>query len=191
VFTISSIFKFESSDELTKSIPFFIADNKKEYSNFVSEIDQKRIDYIKYKMNISELVDYSIENDSIAIEYQPIYSIKEKRFTSAEALVRLIDKNGNIIYPQAFIDMVENDERIIPMGKLVFKHVCEFISKNNLEDLGLKYIEVNLSPAQCRKENFAFDLIEIVKKYHVNPKIINIEITEKAAAKQKDLIFAM
>ena len=191
VFTISSIFKFESSDELTKSIPFFIADNKKEYSNFVSEIDQKRIDYIKYKMNISELVDYSIENDSIAIEYQPIYSIKEKRFTSAEALVRLIDKNGNIIYPQAFIDMVENDERIIPMGKLVFKHVCEFISKNSLEDLGLKYIEVNLSPAQCRKENFAFDLIEIVKKYHVNPKIINIEITEKAAAKQKDLIFAM
>jgi len=190
IYTISSILKFNSKNELLNSIPFIIND-KIEFNNKIIDVDAKRIEYIQYRMRISELVDYSIQNDSIKIEYQPIYSQKEKRFTSAEALLRLVDESGNLVYPQAFIDMVERDGRIISLGNLVFKHVCEFISKNNLESLGLKYIEVNLSPTQCKKINFENDLINIVKMHNINPRIINIEITENAAAKQKDLIFSM
>lgn len=190
IFTLSSLFMFKSKDELINSIPFIIND-RIQFNNKITYVDNKRIEYIQFRIRISKLVDYSIKHDSIKIEYQPIYNQKEKRFTSAEALLRLVDESGNIIYPHAFIDMVESDGRIISLGNLVFKHVCEFISKNNLESLGLRYIEVNLSPTQCAKLDFENDLIEIVKKYNINPHIINIEITENAAAKQKDLIFAM
>ena len=54
-----------------------------------------------------------------------------------------------------------------------------------MEELGLHCIDVNLSVIQCSYQSLAQEFIEIMEKYQVNPKYINLEITETASVSAK------
>ena len=130
----------------------------------------------------------AIENDLIVVNYQPIYSKEKNKITSAEALVRIKDPNGALIYPNSFIELAEKNGLISKLGEKVFIHVCDFINKYNLNELGLEYIEVNLSVVQCGDEKLADRYIEIMKEYNINPKNINLEITETASTNLRNIM---
>lgn len=134
------------------------------------------------------LVMNAMENDRVIVFYQPIYSTKEKSFMSAEALVRIRDEAGNIVPPARFVEIAEKNGLIIQLGDIVFRKVCEFLSKNPPEELGVKYIEVNLSIVQCGYEYLADDFIAIMEQYKINPEWINLEITESASTDAKNTL---
>lgn len=132
-----------------------------------------------------QLLADAIKNDWVEVYYQPIYSIKEKQFVSAEALSRIVDEEGIVVSPGIFIDIAEKNGMILKLGELVFKKVCQFISQNPLKELGIHYIEVNLSAVQGSYEHLADSFIEIMEWYHVNPAMINLEITESGSISAK------
>ena len=130
---------------------------------------------------VEQLLADAIQNDWVEVYYQPIYSIKEKRFVSAEALIRIVEEDGTIVSPDTFIDIAEKNGMILKLGEIVFKKVCQFISQNHPEELGIHYIEINLSVVQCSYEHLADSFIEIMEWYHINPAMINLEITESGS----------
>ena len=67
---------------------------------------------------------------------------------------------------------------MIPIGDFVLESVFRFISENDLRELGLSYIELNLSVAQCLQGDLSDKILALEKKYHVNPEYVNLEITE-------------
>lgn len=134
---------------------------------------------------VEQLLADAIKNDWIEVYYQPIYSVKEKRFVSAEALSRIIDEEGTIVPPGVFIDIAEKNGMILKFGELVFKKVCQFISQNHPETLGIHYIEINLSVIQCSYEHLADSFIEIMDWYQIDPSMINLEITESGSLSEK------
>ena len=132
----------------------------------------------------------ALEEDRVVVYYQPIYSVGEKRFTSAEALVRIVDREGNIIPPGAFIRIAENNGMIIDIGKRVFEKVCYFFQQSNLEGCGMQYIEVNLSVVQCADEKLADTYIEVMDSMKMDPQRINLEITESASLRAKRILIS-
>lgn len=134
---------------------------------------------------VEQLLADAIKNDWIEVYYQPIYSVKEKRFVSAEALSRIIDEEGTVVPPGVFIDIAEKNGMILKFGELVFKKVCQFISQNHPETLGIHYIEINLSVIQCSYEHLADSFIEIMDWYQIDPSMINLEITESGSLSEK------
>ncbi len=134
------------------------------------------------------LVADSIENNRIEVFYQPIYSVEDKKFTTAEALVRIIDENGLIIPPGVFIDVIEKNGMILKLGEIVFEKVCKYIAEENPMQYGIKYIEVNLSVVQCAYEYLADSFLRILEKYNVAPELINLEITESASVESKEIL---
>ena len=137
---------------------------------------------------LEQTISDAINEDRIVVYYQPIYSIKEKRFVSAEALVRIVNTDGSIIPPGEFINSAEQNGSILKIGELVFKKVCHFISSKYPENYGLEYIEVNLSTVQASYEFLADSFIEIMEWYNVDPSMINLEITESASIYEKKLM---
>lgn len=135
----------------------------------------------------NEIIDALREN-RVEVFYQPIYGTKQKRFTSAEALVRIRDRNGDIVPPGKFIPIAEKRGLIIRLGERVFENVCKFIVENKLEDMGLEYIEINLSVIQCAYENLADDFIKIMQDYQIDPKYIVLEITESASIEERQVL---
>ena len=66
--------------------------------------------------------------------------------------------------------------------------VCSFIGSEEYAGLGLDYIEVNLSPAQCMENNLAENMIGIMQKNHVQPSQLNLEITETASGEIQNVV---
>lgn len=151
-------------------------------------VDKKIISLMYKEQEMIGVINDAIDNDKIVVYYQPIYATEERRFISAEALVRIRKDDGTIVMPGQFIDIAEKNGFIIRLGKIVFEKVCRFLSENNPQKLGIEYIEVNLSVIQCSYSNLARDYIEIMKKYDVKPEWINLEITESASLEAKRVL---
>ena len=139
---------------------------------------------------ITQQIFDALSENRVVVYYQPIYSIKEKRFTSAEALVRIVDRDGKLIPPGAFINIAEENGMIIELGKRVFEKVCHFFIENSLQDYGIQYIEVNLSVVQCADEKLADNYIRIIDATKLDPACINLEITESASVDAKQVLIS-
>lgn len=134
----------------------------------------------KMKNEMNTIIESGILYKKFQMYYQPIYSIKDKKFVSAEALIRLIDGEYGLVSPGLFIPNAEKTGAIHQIGDYVFRDVFRFMSSEAYKELGMDYIEINLSVAQC----IEFDLVEKVKKMiemnGVMPNQVNLEITETA-----------
>lgn len=115
------------------------------------------------------------------VYYQPIYSVKKKRYCSAEALIRLKDSKMGYISPEEFVPIAERHGLIVEMGTFVFREVCRFIAEKRLWELGIEYVDVNLSVVQCMQEDLHERLIAIMDEFRLPYHCINLEITETAA----------
>ena len=164
------------------------------YENF--NLLHSVIDYAHFrddeKYRIKNEMDVIIENglaeNRFEVYYQPIYSTKENRYVSAEALLRLKDPVYGDISPADFIPAAEANGYIHELGNFVIEEVVKFISKNDLESLGLSYIQVNLSATQCIESDLVERITEMFDKYNVEPHMISMELTETAANINPNLV---
>lgn len=147
--------------------------------------NQKQLDI---QNNIDAIIERAIEEESFEVYYQPIYSVPEGRFVSAEALIRLFDPQHGFISPEALIVAAEQNGAIHKIGEFVFEKVCQFIASDDFKRLRLDYIEVNLSVAQIMNSDLPENYLAIMEKYHVSTDKINLEITETAAAYAQDVM---
>lgn len=129
---------------------------------------------------IAHIIDKTIQNDGFLVYYQPIYDVDAMRFSSSEALIRLIDDELGFISPEEFIPIAEKNGRILEIGELVFRKVCRFMKESACLKLGVHYIEINLSPVQCFHEELAETFLAIMDQYGISPLCVNLEITETA-----------
>ncbi|MCR5675642.1 MAG: EAL domain-containing protein [Lachnospiraceae bacterium] len=150
--------------------------------------DQELIDKMRSRSEIYGLIENALRDDRVEVYYQPIYSVKEGRFTSAEALVRIRREDGSMVPPGDFIPVAEENGQIIPLGIRVFKKVCEFLASGEVRALGVENIEVNISVAQFEHENPAGFVKSHLETYQIDPSCINLEITETADNGLKHLL---
>lgn len=148
-------------------------------------VDQAFVEQMRQEKRMEQMLEDAMRDDRIEVFYQPIFSTREKKFVSAEALVRMRDEEGKLVPPGAFIPVAESNGKILQLGEIVFDKVCRFFTRESLEQYGLHYIEVNLSVIQCGYPELADDYIAIMEKHQINPKYINLEITESASMAAK------
>lgn len=132
----------------------------------------------KIESNLDSILERAITENKLEMYYQPIYSFKEKRFNSAEALIRLNDKEYGFISPGIFIPAAEARGLILPIGDFVLEEVFKFIAEHDLKKYGIDHIEPNLSVAQCLQPELADKISDLEIKYNIDPKQVNFEITE-------------
>ena len=153
---------------------------------YLSEIADSRDFQIHHQ--IDHIIQQGIKNSSFEMYYQPIYKISTRQFVSAEALIRLKDDILGFVSPAVFIPAAEKNGAIHQIGDFVLEDVISFISKSNFESLGLEYIELNLSVAQCIESNLSEKVLGLLDKYTVKPEQINLEITETSQDVNFDVI---
>ena len=160
----------------------YVRENRRKYTenDFVT-VEEMMVSDMYQEQVTERLILSAIENGRIEVFYQPIYSVKEQRFTCAEALVRMRDEEGNLIPPIQFIEVAEKNGLIIKVGEIVFEKVCRLIKEQDICRYGMKYIEINLSVIQCAYSKLAENFIRIMQDYGVEPGCINLEITESAS----------
>lgn len=137
---------------------------------------------------IEETVRTALSQNRLEVYFQPIYNTKTGKYTSAEALIRMKDRNGKFIPPDVFIPIAEKSSLILDIGDFVLEESCRTFSEENLSEYGFEYIEVNLSIIECLQSNLASKIMGTLQKYDVRPNQINLEITETASDDFNDIV---
>jgi len=149
-----------------------------EVTNYLTIAPDKQF---RLTAEIDTIIGKAIANNSFVMYYQPIYSVREKSFTTAEALIRLIDDKEGMVSPGLFIPAAEKNGTIHKIGDFVIQDVCRFIEENDLKKLGLHFIEVNLSTVQCMRNTVVDRIGQCLSSHNVDPGNINLEVTETAS----------
>ena len=170
-----------NAESLFSLISFCQSHYEAQNDHSVLIVDKEIADKRNYILSVERLIQRAVDEDGFYVVYQPIINTKTNRCESAEALVRLKDtKSFGFISPEVFIPVAERRGLISMIGDQVFSKVCQFIKDNEVEKLGIKYIEVNLSGIQIADPSIPFRLHQTVKSYGLDPKMINLEVTETA-----------
>lgn len=176
---------FDGAEEFLQ-LPLYVARELEAKEMVV--VDEAAMESFREYGKIKEMIQSALTEKRVEVFYQPFYNVKTKKFTSAEALVRIRDKDGSIVPPGKFIPIAEENGLIVPLGIEIFRQVCEFLSTGVPKKLGITHIEVNLSIAQFDEENPSAFVREIMERYQVDPKMINLEITETVSQNTKKKI---
>ncbi len=120
-------------------------------------------------------------------ELMPYYQVQinnQGKAVGAELLLRWKHATKGMISPVDFIPVAEQTGLIINIGKQVIKQACEQLKRWHTQPrFAHLTIAVNVSPIQFNQENFVTDVINIVSKSNINPRLLKLELTESSLLK--------
>lgn len=176
----------KTAEEVIDIINLVTSDER--YKQSVVKASEIDMEYKRRTMYIDHAVRLGLTDNRLEVYYQPIWSTKEQRLIGAEALIRLRDDDGNFISPEDFIPIAEKNGSILRIGEFVFESVCRTLSAIDVRKYGISKIDINLSVAQCMQEILAEQILTIRSMYNIPASLINLEITETAAAHTPEIL---
>ena len=150
--------------------------------------DQGKANYQFFTVDLNEAVKERVvlknslikarKGHEFALHYQPKLAIGSGQVTSVEALMRWNSRKLGAISPAKFIPIMEESGMAMEMGEWVIRTACTQYRKWRKEGLAPLRVAVNLSARQLREESFISVVERVLKQTGVDPKSLEIEITE-------------
>lgn len=130
------------------------------------------------EINIENDMETALNDQQFEMYLQPKYNIGNGMVVGAEALARWNHPIKGFIKPFKFIPLFEKNGFIIHLDAYIWEQACKSIRK--WIDLGNKPIpiSVNVSRVNLQNPNLIDILDNLVKKYGIEKKYLELEITE-------------
>lgn len=123
----------------------------------------------------------ALDNKEFFLLLQPKYDIDTGKIIGAESLVRWRDPDtGEVISPGRFIPIFEKNGFIVNLDKYVWEETCKIIRDWREKGYYDIPVSVNVSRIHITHPNFTQKLEDLVRKYNIPPRLLEIEITESA-----------
>ena len=132
----------------------------------------KMINYIESHMH------QALEDGEFHLYLQPKVNLRTDTLAGAEALVRWIKKDGEMIYPSDFIPLFEKNGFCIRLDMHMVELVCQQIREWLDEGIDPIPISVNQSKLLFYEADYIENLSLLMDVYRVPPQLITLEILE-------------
>ncbi len=177
---ISSSFAVDAANYARLQIPGNLEKASVPVRLYDEELERKR----GLENEIVNEIGEAIKEQRFLVYLQPKISLKDGSVIGAEALVRWKTRDGRILVPSQFIPTCESTGQIRELDFYVFEKVAEFLAKN--QRLGRKQvpISVNTSILHASDEHTVQRYFSILEKHHVDPRYVEIELTETSTVKE-------
>ncbi len=116
----------------------------------------------------------ALDNDELRVHFQPLVNATTHTMTSCETLLRWQHPERGLIMPGAFIEYAEDCGLITQIGDWVIKAALENAARLPAH---IK-VGINISPLQILSTSLMPTVFNAVAKNKVDPKRIELEITE-------------
>lgn len=119
----------------------------------------------------------ALEKGQLTVHYQPRVDLETEKIHGFEALARWHHPERGLIEPSEFIPLAEELGLIHDIGLWVLRKACRQI-KGWRERWPELDVAVNVSPIQLRDPNLVRDIREVLEETGLEPRALDIEITE-------------
>jgi diguanylate cyclase (GGDEF)-like protein len=128
----------------------------------------------------------ALASEQLEVHYQPLVELASGEIIGLEALVRWPHPQRGFVAPSEFITLAEETNLIAPLGAFVLHRACADATAWP-EHVKLA---VNLSPVQFRVGNVFATVSEALKTSGLDPRRLDLEITESVLLERTDQVIA-
>ena len=124
----------------------------------------------------------AVEQGEFRVYYQPIVSVRDGDIVGLEALSRWQRPQG-IVMPNNYISLADETGILLSINRQLILESCQqlrFWQQLFPADPPL-FLSINISPKQFAQENLAAQIGELLQKCGMDPRCVNLEITETIA----------
>lgn len=143
------------------------------YAEFNEELKRRS----EEKKMLESLFYDAIDKEEFLVYYQPKVNLIDYTISGAEALCRWMH-NGELVQPFRFIPVLEQSHNICILDFYMLEHVCKDMRAWKDSGLPLVRVSVNLSRMHLGDERLAERITEVIDRYGIPHKYIEIELTE-------------
>lgn len=158
-----------------------LLENKEDFiiANRLLEQEEK---IAHYKLKTFKMIQEAIDSYNIVSYFQPIVNNRTKNIEKYESLVRLVDKDKNIVPPYHFLDIAKESKYYKKITSIVLNN--SFLALYNTE----MNISINLSSLDIEQKETREEFIELLKKHHKDAHRIVVELLEDEKINDKDIM---
>jgi diguanylate cyclase (GGDEF)-like protein/PAS domain S-box-containing protein len=138
------------------------------------------------RQSIEESLRRAMERQEFSLHYQPKINLRTGEITGAEALIRWTHPTRGPVSPAQFIPVAEDCGLILPIGQWVLREACKQAREWVTAGLPLATMAVNISSMEFRDDNFLQSVFAILKETGLDPKSLELELTESVLMKRAE-----
>ena len=124
----------------------------------------------------------AVANEEFVLYYQPQINLKTGDLIGCEALIRWEHPTRGLLAPFFFIDTIESNGLIIPVGKWVIQEACRQCGEWARRGLDNLKISINLSTRQFSDPDLINNIKDAIAKENIHPSQLEFEVTESLLA---------
>ncbi len=138
------------------------------------------------RQSIEENLRRALEREEFTLLYQPKINLNTGEIVGAEALIRWMHPTRGSVPPAQFIPVAEDCGLILAIGKWILREACQ--QAQTWVDAGLPHatMAVNISAMELRNDNFLGGVFSILKETGLNPRSLELELTESVLMKHAE-----
>ncbi len=142
------------------------------------------------RMQIRNALPKALQHQEFQLYYQPQFEIATGKILGVEALLRWHSRELGEVSPMEFISIAEKSRLILPLGSWVLKAACEAAKRIERERGIPLRMAVNVSGVQLVQEGFCDEVIECLRAIDLEPKRLELEITESVVLNEETYALA-
>ena len=147
---------------------------KNQYSLYKPQMNDKILERISFENGLFK----AMKNEEFSLVYQPQIQLADNRIVGFEALVRWNSPDKGVLAPYKFIPIAEETNLILPLGEWIINEVCKLNKKWHDNGYTELTAAVNISAKQFFNSDIVAIVKEAIKKTKLNPKFLELELTE-------------
>jgi len=152
-------------------------DNGRGNTYLFSESNSTR-EQIHQRLRWKDFIESALNENRLMLYFQPILDTSNNAISHHEALLRVVQEDGEILPPGTFISEAEQAGLINLVDYHVLELTLQYLSEHHSS---VNKIAVNLSGKTINDENLVSHIEKLLNTYQVPPESIIFEITETAA----------
>ena len=171
-----------SFEEVLDRAEFALSMNKNINGSIDRYTPQMHDSIVEESLLEKQLAD-GVMNGQLELYYQPKIALDTGRIVGMEALIRWQHPDGHLIAPSVFVPIAERSMLITQITRYVLDEACR--QTKLWQKLGLPEIvvSVNMSSTDFYQDNICSMVQRALKHNELDPKYLEIELTESLAIK--------
>ncbi len=164
---------------------------KGDYDCHIAHYNSELTNRMLEEQDILNNMEHALDNEEFHVQLQPVYGIDSNQPVSAEALVRWYRPGHGIVSPGVFVPLFEKNGFISKMDHNIWEQVCQILASRHERGLPEIPISVNLSRRSIFDSSLYDEIVALVEKYGIEPRLFRIEVTESSYTENIDLVISM
>ena len=152
------------------------ATGRNNYQYFQPVMNQAAAQHFELESNLRN----ALARDQFSLNFQPIIDIGTRRLHAMEVLLRWRRDEHDLVLPDSFIPIIEDNGLIVPIGEWVIRQACEQSMAWLRAGLQPVPLAVNLSARQFTHGALVATVRRILDETGIDPALLEFEITETA-----------